>query len=48
MFWKDVSEGNGGRVESCSRIKYGIGRLVLGEDEVQRILMDYLEGLYNK
>ena len=27
-------KGNGGNVESCSRIKDGNGRLVLGEDKV--------------
>ena len=34
LFWKEVSKGNGGKVEICSRIKDGKGRLALGEDEV--------------
>ena len=38
---------NGRKVESCSRIKDGNGRLGLGEDEVRRIWKDYLEDLYN-
>ena len=29
---------NGGKVESCSRIKDGNGRLPLGEDEVRSII----------
>ena len=37
---------NGGRVESCSRIKGGNGRLAVGEDEVRSILNDYFKGLY--
>ena len=32
-FWKVTK----GKVESCSRIKDGNGRLALGEDEVRRI-----------
>ena len=36
-----------GKVESCSRIKDGNGRLVQGEDEVQRIWKKYFENLYN-
>ena len=27
LFWKEVSSAKGGRVESCSRIKDGNGRL---------------------
>ena len=34
LFWKEVSKVNGGKVESCSRIKDGNGRLALGKDEV--------------
>ena len=33
MFWQ-VSNMKGGKVESCSRIKDGNGRLAQGEDEV--------------
>ena len=39
--------GEGGKMESCSRIKDGKGRLALGEDEVLRIWKDYFENLYN-
>ena len=38
---------NGGKLESCSRIKDGNGWLAQGKDEVQRIWKDYFEGLYN-
>ena len=37
LFWKDVSKGNGGKVENSNRIKDGNGRLILEEAEVQRI-----------
>ena len=33
---------NGGKVESCSIIMDGNGKLSLGEDEVQSIWRDYL------
>ena len=42
LFWKKV---NGGKVESCSRIKNGSGRLAIGGDEVQRIWKDYFPDL---
>ena len=35
LFWKEVSKVNGGKVESCSRIMDGNGRLPLAEDEVR-------------
>ena len=44
LFWKEVRNAKGGKVESCSRIKDGNGRLAQGEDEVLGI---YLEDLYN-
>ena len=47
LFLKEVSNGKGGKVESCSRIKNGNGRLVQGEDEGRKIWKDYFEGLYN-
>ena len=34
LFWKEVSNAKGGKVEICSRIKDGNGRLTQGEDEV--------------
>ena len=34
LFWKEVSNVKGGKVESCSRIKDGNGRLAQGEDEM--------------
>ena len=34
-------------MENYNRIKDGNGKLVLGEDEVQRIWKDYFEDLYN-
>ena len=47
LFWKDVSNTKGGKVESCSRIKNGNGRLAQGENEVRRILEKYFEYFYN-
>ena len=32
LFWKEVSNVKGGKVETCSRIKDGNGRLVQRED----------------
>ena len=37
----------GGKVESCSRILDGNGRLVQGEDEVRMIWKEYFEDLHN-
>ena len=34
LFWKEVSNVKGGKVESCSRVKDGNGKLAWGEDEV--------------
>ena len=42
-----MSKVNGWKVKSYIRIKYGNGRLTLGEDEVGRIWKDYFEDLYN-
>ena len=47
LFWKEVSKVNGGKVENCSRVKDGKGRLTLGEDEVRSIFNAYFEDLYN-
>ena len=38
-----MSNAKGGKVESSSIIKDGIGRLVWGEDEVRRIWKEYFE-----
>ena len=38
LFWKVLSNAKGGKVESCSRIEDGNGKLAQGEDEVRRIL----------
>ena len=37
LFCKEVSNAKEGKVNSCSRIKDGHGRLAQGEDEVRRI-----------
>ena len=37
LFWKEVSNVKEGKVESCSRIKDGNGRLAQGEDKVRKI-----------
>ena len=47
LFWKEVSNVKGRKVETCSRIKDGNGRLAQGEDEVRRIWKEYFEDLYN-
>ena len=39
--WKEVSKVNEGKVDNCSRMKDGYGRLALGEDKVQSIWKDY-------
>ena len=46
LFWKGVSNAKGGKVESCSRIKVGNGRLAQGEDEVRKFWNEYFEDLY--
>ena len=46
LFWKEVSKVNGGKVDSCNRIKDGNERLELGEDEVKRIWEEYLKDLH--
>ena len=45
LFWKEASNAKGGKVESCSRIKDGTGRLAQGENEVRRIWKEYFEDL---
>ena len=47
LFWKEVSNVKGGKVESYSRIKDLSGRLAQGEDEVRMIWKAYFEDLYN-
>ena len=42
-----MSKANVGKVESCSRIKDGNGRLALQEVEVQKMWKEYFEDLYN-
>ena len=46
LFWKEVSKTNGVKVDSCSRIKDGNGRLVVEEAKVPRIWKEYYEDLY--
>ena len=46
LLWKEVSKGNRGKMENCSRIKDGNGRLTL-EVEMQRIWKEYFEDLYS-
>ena len=47
LFWKEVSNVKGRKVESCNRIKDENGKLAQGEDEVQRIWKEYFEDLFN-
>ena len=42
FLWKEVNKVEGGKVESCSEIKDGNGRLALDRDEVGIIWKDYL------
>ena len=42
LFWKELC-----KVESCSRVKDGNGRLTLREFEVRRIWKKYFKDLYN-
>ena len=42
-----MSNAKGGKVESCSRVKDGNGRLAQGEDEARKIWNGYFEDLYN-
>ena len=47
LFWKEVSNVKGGKVESCSRIKDGNRSLLQVKHEVRRIWKEYFEALYN-
>ena len=42
-----MSNAKEGKVERCSRIKDGNGRLTQGEDEERKIWKEYFEDLYN-
>ena len=41
LFWKEMSNAKGGKVESCSRVKDGNGRLAQGEDGARKIWKEY-------
>ena len=43
LFWKEVSNEKGRKVESCNRIKDINGRLAQGENEARRIGKEYFE-----
>ena len=47
LFWKEVSNVKGGKVDSCSRIKDGNGRLAQAEDGAKKIWKEYFEDLHN-
>ena len=47
LFWKEVSNAKGLKVENCSRINDGNGRLAQGEDKARKISKEYFEDLYN-
>ena len=42
-----MSNAKRGKVESCSRVKNGNGRLAQGEDKARKIWKGYFEDLYN-
>ena len=37
LFWKEVSNAKGGKVERCSRVKDGNGRLSQGKNGAKKI-----------
>ena len=47
LFWREVSNAKGGKVESCRRVKDGNGRVAQGENEARKIWKEYFEDLYN-
>ena len=47
LFWKEVNNAKGGKVESSSRIKDGNGKFSQGELEVRKVWKEYFEDLYN-
>ena len=47
LFWKEVSNAKEGKVESCSRVKNGNGRLAQEDEETRNIWKEYFEDLYN-
>ena len=47
LFWMEVSNVKGGKVENCRRVKDGSGRLAQREDEARMIWKEYFEDLYN-
>ena len=47
LFWKEVSNAKGGKVESCNRVNDGDERLAQGEDGARNIWKEYFEDLYN-
>ena len=47
LFWKEVRSAKGRKVESCSRVKDGNGRLAQGEDKARKIWKKYFEDLHN-
>ena len=46
LFWKEMSNLKGGKMESCIRINDRNGRLAQGEGEVRRIWKEYFKDLY--
>ena len=47
LFWMEVSNEKGGKVESCSRVKDGNGRLAQVENKAGKIWKKYFKDLYN-
>ena len=47
LFWKELINAKGGKMDSCSRVKDGNGRLAEGEDEARKIWKEYFKDLYN-
>ena len=47
LFWKEVSNAKGGKVESYNRINSGNGRLAQGDDEARKIWKEHFEDLCN-
>ena len=41
LFWKGMSKVNGGQLKICSIIRYLIGKLSVGEDDVRKIWKEH-------
>ena len=47
LFRNKLSKVKRGKMESCSKIKDGNGRLPMEEDELRRVWKDHLDDIFN-